>query len=138
MTMLRADYSPGSFTLTFLFAGTLYSWGIFQADLAQRQVASALTLSAVGALQTFFQAIGCMPVRPSSPPRPCSHRADWTGNSSCHSPRPTTYCCPGYGIIRPQLHFGKLHNAQHRRLDLSARDILRSERFSRVSRESTL
>jgi hypothetical protein len=53
---------PGSFTLMFLYAGTLYSWGIFQADLARRGVASSFLLSTVGALQAFCQAIGCMPV----------------------------------------------------------------------------
>jgi len=46
----------------FLYAGTLYSWGIFQAELAQRQLASSLLLSTVGGLQAFCQAIGCMPV----------------------------------------------------------------------------
>jgi hypothetical protein len=46
----------------FLYAGTLYSWGIFQADLARRQVASSLLLSTVGGLQAFCQAVGCMPV----------------------------------------------------------------------------
>jgi hypothetical protein len=46
----------------FLYAGTLYSWGIFQAELARRQLASSLLLSTVGGLQAFCQAIGCMPV----------------------------------------------------------------------------
>jgi len=54
--------AKGSFTLMFLYAGTLYSWGIFQAELAQRQLASSLLLSTVGGLQAFCQAIGCMPV----------------------------------------------------------------------------
>jgi len=57
-----ADLKTGSFTLMFLYAGTLYSWGIFQADLARRQVASSLLLSTVGGLQAFCQAVGCMPV----------------------------------------------------------------------------
>jgi len=72
VTGCKAPYTPngavittnakGSFTLMFLYAGTLYSWGIFQAELAQRQLASSLLLSTVGGLQAFCQAIGCMPV----------------------------------------------------------------------------
>lgn len=60
--MSEVALTIGSFTLMFLYAGTLYSWGIFQADLARRQVASSLLLSTVGALQAFCQAVACMPV----------------------------------------------------------------------------
>jgi hypothetical protein len=58
----------------FLYAGTLYSWGIFQADLARRQVASSLLLSTVGGLQAFCQAVGCMPVSPTSHVRAKAHK----------------------------------------------------------------
>jgi hypothetical protein len=77
----------------FLYAGTLYSWGIFQADLARRQVASSLLLSTVGGLQAFCQAVGCMPVShkssgreahvlgdgTSQPIRSAASRSGWNG-----------------------------------------------------------
>lgn len=85
---------PGAFILMFLYAGTLYSWGIFQADLARRQVASALLLSTIGGLQAFCQAVGCMPVsrscqagpkltkqgdHTSQPFRSATYRSCWDG-----------------------------------------------------------
>jgi hypothetical protein len=62
----------------FLYAGTLYSWGIFQADLARRQVASSLLLSTVGGLQAFCQAVGCMPVSHKSSPQKLTMPGDGT------------------------------------------------------------
>jgi hypothetical protein len=65
----------------FLYAGTLYSWGIFQADLARRQVASSLLLSTVGGLQAFCQAVGCMPVSHNSSPQKLTMLGDGTSQS---------------------------------------------------------
>jgi hypothetical protein len=68
----------GAFTLLFLYLGILYSWGVYQAYFVTNNVASSLALSAVGGVQVFMQAIGCLPV--------CLHPLSL---SSCHLCRVT-------------------------------------------------
>jgi hypothetical protein len=53
----------GTFVITFHFLGFLYSWGVIQADLLGKGLASSQLLSVVGGLQAFWNAAGCIPVR---------------------------------------------------------------------------
>ncbi|KAJ9108703.1 hypothetical protein QFC21_000023 [Naganishia friedmannii] len=50
-----------TFVITFHFLGFLYSWGVIQADLLGKGLASSQLLSVVGGLQAFWNAAGCIP-----------------------------------------------------------------------------
>ncbi|KAJ9104748.1 hypothetical protein QFC19_003889 [Naganishia cerealis] len=50
-----------TFVITFHFLGYLYSWGVIQADLLGKGLASSQLLSVVGGLQAFWNAAGCIP-----------------------------------------------------------------------------
>lgn len=52
----------GAFTLLFLQLGTLYAWGVFQAELANQKLGSSVVLSTIGGLSGFCTALGCLPV----------------------------------------------------------------------------
>lgn len=58
---VSADLS-GAFTLLFLQLGTLYAWGVFQAELANQKLGRSVVLSAIGGISGFFTAMGCLPV----------------------------------------------------------------------------
>lgn len=48
--------------IAFHFLGFLYGWGVIQAHLLGKGLASSQLLSVIGGLQAFFNAAGCMPV----------------------------------------------------------------------------
>jgi hypothetical protein len=52
----------GTFVIAFHFLGFLYGWGVIQAHLLGKGLASSQLLSVIGGLQAFFNAAGCMPV----------------------------------------------------------------------------
>ncbi|KAK4048906.1 hypothetical protein OIV83_004462 [Microbotryomycetes sp. JL201] len=51
------------FVLFFTSVGTIYSWGVFQDALEEKQVASSSTLAFIGSTQATFQAIFAIPIR---------------------------------------------------------------------------
>jgi len=53
---------PGAFTLLFLQLGTLYAWGVFQAELANQRLGNSVVLSSIGGVSGFCTALGCLPV----------------------------------------------------------------------------
>jgi hypothetical protein len=55
------DFS-GAFTLLFLQIGTLYTWGVFQAELASQKLGNSVVLSSIGGICGFCTALGCLPV----------------------------------------------------------------------------
>jgi hypothetical protein len=48
--------------LLFLQLGTLYAWGVFQAELANQKLGNSVVLSAIGGVSGFCTALGCLPV----------------------------------------------------------------------------
>lgn len=52
----------GAFTLLFLQLGTLYAWGVFQAELANQKLGNSVVLSSIGGVSGFCTALGCLPV----------------------------------------------------------------------------
>jgi hypothetical protein len=52
----------GAFTLLFLQLGTLYAWGVFQAELANQKLGNSVVLSTIGGVSGFCTALGCLPV----------------------------------------------------------------------------
>ncbi|KAI5454814.1 hypothetical protein NCC49_003696 [Naganishia albida] len=50
-----------TFLIAFHFLGYLYAWGVIQAHLLSRGLATSQLLSVIGGLQAFFNAAGCMP-----------------------------------------------------------------------------
>ncbi|GFZ49201.1 hypothetical protein JCM24511_06951 [Saitozyma sp. JCM 24511] len=47
--------------LCFQYLGILYAWGVIQAELAQNQLGSSLSLSTIGATAAFCLGFGCLP-----------------------------------------------------------------------------
>jgi hypothetical protein len=54
--------SLGTFTIAFHCLGLLYAWGVIQAELNNRGLASPQLLSVIGGLDAFFTAAICLPV----------------------------------------------------------------------------
>lgn len=54
--------AQGTFVIAFHFLGYLYAWGVIQAHLLSRGLATSQLLSVIGGLQAFFNAAGCIPV----------------------------------------------------------------------------
>ena len=54
--------TSGAFTLLFLQLGTVYAWGVFQAELANQRLGNSVMLSSIGGISGFFTAMGCLPV----------------------------------------------------------------------------
>ncbi|GHJ89148.1 hypothetical protein NliqN6_5550 [Naganishia liquefaciens] len=50
-----------TFVIAFHFLGYLYGWGVIQAHLLGKGLATSQLLSVIGGLQAFFNAAGCMP-----------------------------------------------------------------------------